>query len=223
MAQALLPNLFVRDANGILRQFDARPFNGLDETTRQVSIGLHLNGPGAKSSPTSSPDGASLGVPPPKNAMLWDVNLSYGYMISHRLRLALPRVDLDLLTTPLSLTGSGTARHRIGAQWTMATSSYGLNGSLVWNGRASVHALDSSTATTARYSAVTIVNIESFYQLDRSQVSSNPRGLRLKIGVNNVLNCRLRVTGYPGLDSGTAQYLTDPYGRTFRFTIRKML
>lgn len=221
LAQRLLPDLFVRDSDGRIAEFDSRPFSGRDETIRQLGFSIHLNGPAPKAA--SASDSTDILVAPAlPRGPAWDINLSYSYALSHRLNLG-NGSEVDLLSTPLSLSGSGSARHRLNVQGTIGTGNFGLNGSISWDSGSRVQALDDNNGVPISFSAVTRVGLEAFVELDKSPDPANPKSLRLKLAVDNLFNDRLRVSGYTGLNDASQRLLTDPYGRIIRITLRKSL
>lgn len=222
-AQRLLPALFIRDTNGLLVEFDARPFSGRDDTTRHLSFSLHLNGPVPKKA--SSPDGANSAMvaPAATSGPAWDLNLNYSHVLRHRLDLGGVGGSIDLLATPLSLSGSGAARHRLNFQWALGKENFGIAGSVTWESGSRLQALDDQTGNEVRFAALAKIGLEAFVELDRSPDATNPRSLRIKVGIENLFNQRQRISGYPGLDAASQAVLNDPYGRIIKLSVRKSL
>ena len=219
IAQQLLPELFVRNDSGLLLEFDTRPVNGQDETTRRVSTSFHLAGPGIKKGEPPSPSTLAAHHP----VLTWDVNLSYTYTIEDSLSLASGRSPVNLLSDPLNLSATSPARHQVDVQWTISNSHYGLNGSLGWRSGARVQSIDSASVQAVRFSPVTKFDLEGFVELDRSDDEANPRSLRLTLGIANILDERLRIFGYAGLNENLQAAIADPYGRTIKVSVRKSL
>lgn len=219
LAQRLIPELFTRTAEGTLLTFDSRPFSGRDETTRQIAANFHFNGLVADAVP-SAKEADTL---KPSSGLIWDVNLSWSYALSHKLALSDNGSVIDLLATPLSLSGVGSARHHLNVQWVLGKQNFGLNGTISWDSGSDVQSLTDDAGAAVRYSPLTKIGLEGFVELDRSPDPANPKSLRLKLGIDNIFNQRLRVSGLTGLNDTAQRLLTDPYGRMIRLTLRKSL
>lgn len=221
LAQTLLPDLFARYPDGEIASFDARPFNAKKETSRQISTNLHLAG----QKHTASIDSPQSNAPKTANGFLqsWDFNLSYSYLLEHSLELRSGGARVDLIMTPISLSGSTASRHHISAQWTAGLRNSGFTGSLTFDSGSHVRSVESTDGAQTHFSSLIRINSEIFVDLSRSKDVTNPSSLRLKIGADNLLNARPRTSGYSGLNSGFDRLLFDPYGRIIRVSIRKSL
>jgi len=220
LAQRIFPDLFIRDASGALVEFDARPFNALRQTNREIALSLRLSGRlGSKSVDAPSDEtkvrtAANEGAGP-----VWDFGVTYSYVLQRRLVLGNDQGSVDVLANPLALTG--TPRGRLNLQWALGWKKFGANGNVSWESGARVRAIDDLAGAPVRYSPLTKVGLEIFAELARSSALDNPASLRVKVGVDNIFNKRLRVTGIPGYDNAVQRILSDPYGRTVKVSIRK--
>lgn len=219
-AQSLLPNLFVRDDRGRIVEFDSRPFTGQSEVTRNISVNLAANSRSPTIKVATTQDSTNAAVP--ANDVIWSINVNYSYMLSHDLSPAANGDSINLLDTPLTLSTAGSARHTLDNQLTIAKRDFGFNGTIFWQSGASLRSLDGVGSAT-RYSALTKISFEAFVELGRSPNLSNPGSLRLKLGIDNLFNQRLRVSGLAGLSDSAQKFLTDPFGRVIRLTFRKAL
>jgi iron complex outermembrane recepter protein len=139
------------------------------------------------------------------------------------LRDSLPRIDL---LSGGTIGRGGQARHEVEVQAGVAKNGFGARITGDWQSATRVRG--AVVADDLRFSGLATVNLRLFANVGQLPwaIKSAPwlRGARISFGVNNLLNARQRVTDGTGATplSYRPGYL-DPFGRTVRITIRKML
>ncbi len=223
ITEALFPSSFIRDAEGVLLAYDARSFTAAKQRTRKLSLNLHLSGDSARRSGMRDVKSDDMRRTQLRSPYTWDANINYSYVISDNLFLEQNDAVVDLLVSPISLSGLQSSRHRLSGQGTFGWKNGGLNGSVAWSSGVTAHAVDGDALGPTRYSSVLKIGLNGFFDFARSAEESNPSSLRVKLGVENALNRRQRIIGYSDSSTSLQQLLLDPYGRTVRLTIRKSL
>ncbi len=217
--ERLLPALFVRDADGRLIRFDARPFNAAAAETGRLTADTHLSGtfggPNQNRSPGTGRNAAAAPI-------AWDLNATYEYAIRNRIILAGRSSSLDLLRTPLSLSPDALARHRANIQATLSAGNLGGSLSGSWRSGFRGSAFEDA-ASPVRFSPLTVINAEAYVDLGRSRDEANPASIRVRLGIDNLLNRRVRISGRGDASGqGVSGRLLDPLGRVIRLAVRKV-
>jgi hypothetical protein len=217
--ERLLPALFVRDADGRLIRFDARPFNAAAAETGRLTADTHLSGTFGGPSQNRSPGTGRNAAAAP---IAWDLNATYEYAIRNRIILAGRSSSLDLLRTPLSLSPDALARHRATIQATLSAGSLGGSLSGSWRSGFRGSAFEDA-ASPVRFSPLTVINAEAYIDLGRSRDEANPASIRVRLGIDNLLNRRVRISGRGDASGqGVSGRLLDPLGRVIRLAVRKV-
>jgi iron complex outermembrane recepter protein len=139
------------------------------------------------------------------------------------LRDGLPVVDL---LNGGTIGSGGQPRHEIEVQAGLAKNGFGARITGDW--KRATRVTGSVAADDLRFSDLATVNLRLFANIGQLPwaIKSAPwlRGTRISLGVNNLFDARQRVTDGTGATPvGYLPGYLDPFGRTVRLTIRKML
>ena len=214
--EALLPDLFVRDATGRLVAVAYQPTNFARERQRTLTMTLNANGRIGKPRP-----------PPPGSSGIQQVPSYYGGIgptirLLDRLQLRPGAPELDLLDGD-TINGGGLSRvsgyFYGGANY--QGFSFGFDG--WYSGPTTVHG--ATREEDLRFSEVFRLNVRAsipVHRLLREQAWT--RGMQLTLEASNVTDHRQRVRDASGAEPNRYQsdYL-DPTGRAVTLTLRKFL
>jgi hypothetical protein len=213
--EAILPDLFTRDAAGRLASVAYRPINLALERTRTLNLTLNANGRFGKAPPPPSP-----GAKPPPHANYWG-GIGPSIKFSDRLQIRAGTPELDLLAGD-TIRGWGMPRAQ---GYAFGGINYLGNG-LTFNAwyQASNRVRSPDPGADLHFSPIFKLNIGGYVGLGgllkREKWASR---LRLGFDVTNVTDAHQRITDRNGRVPSRFQpdYL-DPIGRTVTFTLRKL-
>lgn len=214
VVEQLLPSRFSRNDAGALISFDARPFSADSERTQRLSANVHIGG-------STRHDQAGSNPHPSSRLQNWDFSLNYDMLLSAVVRLSSEGPLIDVLRSPLNLTASSPARHRVDLQASLGGAAFGVNMLANWtSGSTSSLIVDGSSRKT-RIASLLKANLESFIQVRGGNDENS--SLRLKLAIANIFNARQRIGNERNDDPGNVNpsLILDPLGRTISFSVRK--
>ena len=233
--QAAFPDRYQRDASGLLTLVDGRAVSfarsDSDEITwgfamrrvlaRQDGTAATVEDPGDEQDMASGTDRSALR----RGVGAWRVSASLNHTVTLRslrqARAGLPVVNL--LDGGASGYGSGTSRHALQFAAGIAGAGVGLQLKGRWESASWVKAGSAAAPGDLHFGAQT--RIDARLNADLGRIVPDKawsRGLRLWVGVVNVLDSQQRVTNRLGQTPLSYQpYLLDPLGRTVTVTLRK--
>jgi iron complex outermembrane recepter protein len=249
-AQAAFPDRYIRDAGGILVRVDSRAVNFARADASQVRWGVNFSKP-LKTSQTQIdamraafqnrfPNGEPAGAGPGGGGQRGGGGFGGGgqggggrlnFAVYHTVHLQNSVLLRDSLLSIDLLNGGtigrgGQARHDVEVQAGIAKNGFGARITGDWQSATRVKGI--IDADDLRFSDLATVNLRLFANVGQLSwaIKSAPwlRGTRVSFGVNNLFDVRQRVTD--GTGATPISYLPgylDPFGRTVRITIRKML
>jgi len=142
-----------------------------------------------------------------------------------RVTFAAGQPSIDLLSGG-TISGGGRSRHEVELQ--AGYNKGAIGGRLTANWQSATRVSGLTAAQNLRFSDLATANLRLFFNPGSlpSVIKSQPwlRGVRVTLGVNNILNTRQRVTD--GIGGTPVAYLPgylDPLGRTIRISVRKLL
>jgi hypothetical protein len=207
--EALLPDLFVRDASGRLTTVTFRPINFYRERQRTLNLTVSASG--------------GIGKPPPPGGTRTNFYAGIGPTVrfGDRLQLRPGAPELDLLRGD-TVIGGGTGR--------IVGYLYGginyLGNGMTFDGWAegSNRVRSPSRAADLRFSSIFKLNIGAFISLHHFLRHEDwTRRTQLRLDVSNVTDAHRRVRDADGQVPNRFQpdYL-DPIGRTVKLSLRKL-
>ncbi|MET0281058.1 MAG: hypothetical protein ABW278_08040, partial [Steroidobacteraceae bacterium] len=228
--QAAFPERYLRDAQGQLFQIDARTVSFERSRNEQIRWGGNYRGFLGKPPPPAPNNGAPRITLGDENMDLagagWRVsgNFTHTWLLSSRrlARAGLPEVDL--------LSG-GTAgynaasRHVVQARLGLAHDGTGLQWNTNWRSAARITGGTPSAPNNIEFASFLRLDVSAFMNLDTVfPASALARGMRVSLGVDNLLDEKQRVTDRNGNTPVRYQaYLLNPAGRVVGISLRKNL
>lgn len=216
--QAILPDLFVRDASGRLVSVAYRPTNLAFERQRTLTFTLTANGKIGKL-PPPPPPGAPRTAPPP--ILNYYGGIGPTIRLEDRLQLRPGTPALDLLAGD---TIRGWAMPRVQG-WAYAGANYMGSGATLnlWYQTAN-RIRTGDPADDLHFSSVLKVNFSLYLGLGGLLKEEKwARRLRLGLDVANALDTRQRVTDRSGATPARFQpHFLDPQGGTATLSLRKL-
>ncbi|UYY58163.1 TonB-dependent receptor domain-containing protein [Sphingomonas sp. S2-65] len=214
--EALLPDLFTRDAAGRLTQVQFRPLNFHRERIRSlnlvVSVFSQLGRP-------TAPNPARPGPPPPRPTLY--VGAGPTYKFSDLLQLRRGTAELDLLRGD-TVTGGSAPRLSGYVYGGLTHQGSGLTFDGWYSGTSRVRSGDPSA--DFRFGALLRLNVSAFVDLhDFAKHAKWTEKLQLRVDASNIGDARQRVRDGNGETPNRfqADYL-DPIGRTVTVSLRKL-
>lgn len=247
--EAAFPGRFVRDANGVLVQVDARPVNFAREDSRRLRWGINLSVPlktdperiarlreaGAFGNRPAGAGGPGAGAPPGRGrggsgggrngfGGRAQFALFHSWTFRNDILIAPGGPRLDLLAGDAIGARGGVPRHQLEAQAGFVKDGLGARLSADWQ---SATRVTDGAGDSLRFGALATVNLRLFANLgvQPGLVRNRPwlRGTRVTLVVDNLFNARQRVTDAAGAVPLSFQpALLDPLGRTARLQFRKL-
>ncbi|WP_294255035.1 hypothetical protein [uncultured Sphingomonas sp.] len=216
------PERFVRDATGNLLTVDMRPLNGVRRERKSLLSDLHLSGElkghRAEGDPQSRAPSAMLG------GTHWELGLSHSWLLSESLLLRAGRSPIDLLAAPLSSSGQLPSRHTVQARAGLGSARFTAQFSGNWR-QGTSGTLRQGDGETLRLHYSALLTMDGQVTLNighRSGQDEESAGLRIKVGVTNLLNARPRVQADgAALPFALHPRNLDPVGRTLQLGLRK--
>lgn len=217
--EAILPDLFVRDASGRLVSVAFRPINFYREQQRVLNMTLSANGVLGKPPPTTGPKTGKAGPPPPRPNFY--AGMGPGIKFGDRLQLRPGTAELDLLNGD-TVGGGGMAR---AYGYAYGGINYGGNGMSFDGWYAAANRVRGATpAADLRFSPIFRLNMSAFINLHYFLKTRQwTRKVQVKVSVSNITDGHQQVRDGNGRVPNRFQpdYL-DPAGRTVSLTLRKL-
>ncbi len=213
------PDRFVRDSVGNLIEIDTRPVNLARAEKDSVNYGFTLipfNGPPSPKAP-----------PAPRLVItLFDTWYLRDTLL---VRQGVPELDM-LNGAPTSATTGSVAttqsRHALDLRANYMYRGLGVEVKTAWHSATEVDGGTAGTASTLYFSALTTTNLRLFTFLsDLPLTTQHPwaKGLRIDLGVTNVLNAHQKVHDATGATPvGFEPGYVDPLGRVVTLSVRKV-
>ena len=216
LTEAILPELFARDAAGRLVSVAHRPINLSVERQRTLNLTLNANGRIGKAPPPPTSPGAK---PPPQAHYYAGMGPSIKF--SDRLQIRPDTPQLDLLRGD-TIRGWGVPRVQGFFFGGINYRGNGLNFNGWYQAKNRVRSLD--PAADLHFSPIFKLNLGGYVGLGGLLKGEKwASKLRLGFDVTNVTDARQRITDRNGRIGHRFQPdLLDPVGRTVTFTLRKL-
>jgi hypothetical protein len=216
LTEAILPDLFVRDASGRLVSVAFRPINFSLARRRVLNMTVNASGKIGKAPPALTPGGG----PPPQQVSYYG-GIGPSIKFSDRLQLRPGTPELDLLAGD-TIQGGGTARVYGYAYGGINFYGYGFTFNAWRAGGSRIRSAD--PASDLRFSSQFRLNLGAHLSLGRVlKHDSWARRFRISLDVSNATEHRQRVRDRNGIVPNRYQPdLLDPIGRTVTLTLRKL-
>ncbi|MCD2323481.1 TonB-dependent receptor [Sphingomonas sp. IC-56] len=214
--EALLPDLFTRDAAGRLTDVQFRPLNFHRERIQALNLTVNVFSQLGK---PAAPDPARQGPPPPRPTLYLGAGPTYKF--SDRLQLRPDTPELDVLRGD-TVTGGSLPRLSGFVYGGLTHQGSGVTFDGWYSGTGRVRSGD--PAADFRFGALLRLNVSAFMDLhDIAKRAKWTEKLQLRLDVSNIGDGRQRVRDGNGNTPNRfqADYL-DPVGRTVTVSLRKL-
>jgi hypothetical protein len=219
--EAILPQLFTRDAAGRLIAVEFRPLNFALERQRTLNLTLNANGQIGKKPPPPAPP--APGKPPAAQRPVLGYYGGAGPTIrfSDRLQLRPGTPEFDLLAGD-TVNGGGTPRVQGYFYGGLYYQGNGLNFDGWYGGGSRVRNAD--PAASLRFSPIFKLNLGGYLSVHHFFSHQQwTRKMQLRLDINNVTDARPRVRdGNGNVPNRFQPDLLDPVGRTVTLSLRKL-
>ena len=222
--QAAFPDRYQRDQSGKLVQVDGRPVSFLRETADQLHWGLDLRTAlGRQGAIAARGTGAATGFSGGDSARL-QLSIDH-YWLLRSTRQARPGLQVvDMLAGGAAGYGSGTARHSIRLNASLASGGVGVQLAAAWRSRSTIRVADVPSSGDLTFAAHGTLDVRGYADLG-TLFRSQPvlAGTRLSLRVDNLLAAHQQVRDASGAQPQRYQSaLLDPQGRNFLLSLRKV-
>ena len=235
------PERFVRDSDGALTAFDARPFNGVLERRRVLQSSLYFTRPVTREltrpAPTRLPDAGNGAAAPPSDTRRRRgggnrpsggrivLELRHQYLQSAQTQLAGSFEPIEFAGRPGQVNPLGGARHELLARATYSYRGLGLRAAVNWQSATQSEATDAGSFLA--FDSLTTADLRVLYTiLPRSKLARNLPWLentRITLAVENVTNALPKASNAAGdVPLGFSGSELDPLGRTISLRLRKL-
>lgn len=213
--QAAFPDRYRRDAEGRLVEIDARLVSFDRTRTERLRWGANLRHTFGLLPGVDDEDAERAG---------WRLTANF----THTLHLANRRLareglpEQDLLAGGTG-NGNGQSRHQLRSRIGVAHAGVGMQFNVNWKSRARITAGTASAPNQIVFSPLLRLDLSAFANLEEFlPASALARGMRVSVGVDNLLDARQRVRDSAGATPLRYQpWLLDALGRQVSLTLRK--
>lgn len=235
------PERFVRDSDGALTEFDARPFNGALERRRILQSSLYYTRPvqlnPTRPPPARPPDAASGAAEPsgdtrrrrggsnrPSGGRI-ALELRHQWLESAQTQLASILETIEFAGRPGQVNPLGGARHELQARATYSYRGLGVRAAVNWQSATRSEATD--TGSSLAFDSLITADLRILYTvLPRSKLAGRLPWLentRITLAVENVTNALPEASNAAGdVPLGLSGSELDPMGRTISLRLRKL-
>lgn len=229
LLEAQFPERFVRDAQGTLTLVDTRAFNADHSRSRTISANISLFGiPKMPAAPAEAPAA--------RKPLMWNLDAGVTYAMEQSLTLKPGMTAIDLLTRPLSVSGSPPSRWNLRTMASLGMRGFG--GNIAYNWSSAAGSTSQSGAGSSRRASMGTMNLALFHDFSRVAPAAGAGGsgsnalkasraatpIRLQLTVSNLFNIRPKVWVRDAAGENRLNpWLLDPNGRTIQLSLRMPL
>ena len=213
LVEAILPGRFVRSSDGTLLSYDSRPIIGVRESQRRLSWNLNINGTliptrQDRSDPSRLRDGIS-----------WFASINHDFTLSDDIEISGNQPVVNTLLSPLSISSSAPARHRVTFQGSINGRTFGANFNASWKSGSREGGLSTGSFAASSVIPLWLLGADAYYNISQNTVDpGNPESFTVRLAITNILNARHVVEG---ANRKTYGLISDPLGRTITLSLRK--
>ncbi|CAJ0600752.1 unnamed protein product [Cylicocyclus nassatus] len=213
LVEAILPGRFVRSSDGTLLSYDSRPIIGVRESQRRLSWNLNINGTliptrQDRSDPSRLRDGIS-----------WFASINHDFTLSDDIEISGNQPVVNTLLSPLSISSSAPARHRVTFQGSINGRTFGANFNASWKSGSREGGLSTGSFAASSVIPLWLLGADAYYNISQNTVDpGNPESFTVRLAITNILNARPVVEG---ANRKTYGLISDPLGRTITLSLRK--